>query len=530
MSFGLSEDEAKYYVFISLMGPIPISNLVRRFDTNRVRIYRVLEKLEERGFIGKIIGRPVRYIAKPIDETTHEAIEDLSKKLSDLEALQEEIIVQWNKIAQGVEPQSEEPRFRMHQGRQQIYDQLIQICGRAEEEILFITTEKDMHRLALFGFDEYLKPLIKKGIHLKLLTQVESVDFEEIGNYYNFVQIRHVPLPSPVRLLILDNSEILVTVSMDDSMNMNTQNDTSLWTNSESFITVLRVFYDALWKLATDAPSVLNAMKTGDTIQEIITLRTSEQIQNKFIQMVRDCNQSIDLSMNDLHQYPGLIEVLNQVTQEIEKSRIITQLDLGSINQFIELSEKFQIKHITAPSTMDILIVDEKEVLLHLPSWEKNDQSIWSNLTSYVETIQYTFEDYWGRGEDVNEVISRLGSEKKGLELLQRIQHNLERSRCETQSPGSLMGESGKNHVFSLVATRKGFSDRIGLDIMQKDNPLGQIAQIGAKKVDLKNTAFGLICEKAQREEVKEFAKLYRIKLITEDELDEYTREILKVH
>ena len=123
-----------------------------------------------------------------------------------------------------------------------------------------------------------------------------------------------------------------------------------------------------------------------------------------------------------------------------------------------------------------------------------------------------------------------MGSEKKGLELLQRIQHNLERSRCEIQSPGSLMGESGKNHVFSLVATRKGFSDRIGLDIMQKDNPLGQIAQIGAKKVDLKNTAFGLICEKAQREEVKEFAKLYRIKLITEDELDEYTREILKVH
>ena len=119
LNLGLSDEESKYYLFISLMGPIPISNIVRRYNTNRVKVYRSLQKLVEKGFLEKIMGRPVLYIAKPIDEIFKNSIENLQKKIVELETSREDTLSEWNKINEGMEKLTEEPRFRIHQGRNQ---------------------------------------------------------------------------------------------------------------------------------------------------------------------------------------------------------------------------------------------------------------------------------------------------------------------------------------------------------------------------------------------------------------------------
>ena len=519
--FGLDEDEAKYYLFISIMGPIPIRNLVRRFDTNRVGIYRALERLVDQGFIEKIVGRPVRYVAKPIDEKTEEVINSLKKRIMALEEVRTDILSRWDKIAQGVETESEEPRFRFIQGRQQIYDQLLSLCENAQNDILFITTERDLHRLALFGFDDFLKPLIKSGVNLQLLTQVESLDFDEVYDYYKFTRIRHVPLPSPVRLIILDDSEALVTVAMDDSMSMSTQNDTGLWTNAESFITILRVFYNALWKLASDAPTVLNALKSGEQVQEIVTIGTKEQFIDRFKQMIQGCKK-VDLCIRNLNNIP--FEEVNKKLQNIEDVRLITEINLENLNQFTDISQKHTVKHQKSDNIMDILIVNEKEVLLHIPSWGQKEQSIWSNMTSYVQTIQYTFDDYWGRGEKINEVITRLSIENKGLELLQKTRKELEINNWIVLSPGSLVGDSGKKHTFSLTASNNG--SRVGVDIIDEENLSGQVLKMGAKKVDLPQTEVFLICEKKPEGETENLAKIYRIKLVQESEIGDFIKKL----
>jgi hypothetical protein len=102
------------------------------------------------------------------------------------------------------------------------------------------------------------------------MTQVESADFEEIGEYYVSTDTRHVPLPSPIRFIVIDDSEALVTVSMDDSMTMTTKNDTGLWTNAASFISVMNVFFDTLWTLASDVQSIIEAMKAQRSVRDIL--------------------------------------------------------------------------------------------------------------------------------------------------------------------------------------------------------------------------------------------------------------------
>lgn len=86
LELGLEEEEAKYFVFISIMGSTPIRSVVNRYNENRVKVYRVLKKLEEKGFVEKLMGRPVKYVAKPLDELFQKSIDDLQLRLKELEA------------------------------------------------------------------------------------------------------------------------------------------------------------------------------------------------------------------------------------------------------------------------------------------------------------------------------------------------------------------------------------------------------------------------------------------------------------
>ena len=522
-SFGFTEEEAQYYVFISLMGPTPIRTLVRRFDTHRVRVYRTLKKLEDGGFIERILGRPVKYVAVPIDKSLQNSIDDVKKKLSTLETTRNEILTEWEKISKGVEPPTEEPRFRIHQGRQQIYDQLIQMCERAENEISLVTTENDLHRLALFGFDDILKPLVNGGIQVNIMTEVKSIEFEEINEYYQFTSTRHVPLPSPVRFIVVDDSEALLTVSMDDEMRMSTQNDTGLWTNSESFISVLSIFYDALWRLASEVPDVVKAMKTGKTLQEIRTLRTRQEFHKTLLEMVNRSDSTLDIYLKNLHEIPEIYPMISAALQRNVKCRILTQVNLENIDKLKDWSDIAEIRHLDAESTMNLAVIDDMETILNLPSWESRNQSIWSDLTAYVDTMKHSFAEHWVQGEPVNDVISRIRSEQSNLEFLQAVRNSFAEHGWIVDSPGTIKGNSGKNHTFNLVTYNpKNPEKKYAVDLLEDDAPLGQIIRMQPKKIDLTNTQIVVISKKPLEGEVESLAKLYMIQIIGESDLDTF--------
>lgn len=526
MDFGFTQDEANYYVFLSLMGPTPIRTLVRRFDSNRVKVYRTLKKLEERGFVERTIGRPVRYVAAPLEDSLQKSIENIQTRLTGLEEARKEILDQWSKLSEGLEPELEEPRFRIHQGRQQIYEQLLQMCGKAEREISLVTTEKDLHRLALFGLDDALRSRVGDGVKINIMTQVESIEFEEIGKYYQFTASRHVPLTAPARFVVIDDSEALVTVSMEDSMSMTTQNDTGLWTNSVSFISIMKVFYNALWSLASETPSVIKAMKTGKALQEMKTLRTREEFQETLIEMVVKCSSSLDIVMRDLSDPPALLDEVSSALQRNVNCRILTVLNIDNMDKFREISAQAKIKHFTSTSTMNLLVTDGTEALMNIPSWQARNQSLWSDMTAYVETGLHMFEDHWESGEPVNDAISRLGLQRDAMDVLQKTGSILSESDWSVESPGILAGNSGVNHMFNLVAKHPENPERLAFDLIDEENPSGNVAMTGTKKVDLTKVKVIMIFSRPVGKEVEDLAKLFGIQLVGEADLEEFLQGI----
>ena len=505
---GLEEQEARYFVYISITGPTPIRSIVSRYGENRVKVYRTLKKLEEKGFIEKIMGRPVKYVAKPLDELFQRSIDDLKSKISTLELSKEETVEAWRRAASSV-TLVEEPRFRINQGRQQVYSHMIQMCEKATETVYLVTTESDLRRLSLYGLDDCLKSL--EGVNVDIMTQVEGLDFDEVDQLYRFSQLRHVPLPSPVRFMIIDNSEVLVTIRMDDSMSMTTQNDTGLWTDAGSFVSVMKVFYDALWSLGKDIDSVLYEMRTGVKIQEMVTLRSNDEFIDYASKEMRECSKQLDIQVFDLG--PELLHEISLSLQPEIECRIITQLTLENIDFYSQLGRKTEVRHSGTPTEMNLILIDGEKVIVKLPSWHNNTQSIWSNNIYYVDSMQKVFDDIWVRTDSMNDLMDKLLHEENTVKTMQRIRNMLIENNYQVESPGVITGKSGINHAFGLVASGRNLNDIIGLDFLGLD-AINQISLMGAKRTDLSECKLVLLSQSRPDERVTELAKLYRIQII----------------
>lgn len=94
-------------------------------------------------------------------------------------------------------------------------------------------------------------------------------------------------------MLSLDEKETLATVSMDDSMSMTTQEDTGLWTDASSYVTVMKIFLNYLWRLSLEAREIVDAIKTGRELEEIRIIRTEKEYQETFSNIMRARTRAI---------------------------------------------------------------------------------------------------------------------------------------------------------------------------------------------------------------------------------------------
>ena len=530
IDFGFTKEEAEVYVFLSSMGPTPARIVARRFDINRMRAYRTLKALEEKGLVERIIGRPVRFVATPLEESLKRYIEGIKGRLSDLETREKEIIDDWVKLSEGAAERLEEPRFRFYQGRQPIYDLLIQMCERSEGEICIVTTRGDLHRLALMGFDERLRALNQEGRRIRILTQIEGPNFEEVDYFIDFAEVRHVPLPTPVRFVTIDDRETLTTTSMDDTMSMTTHDDTGLWTNAQSYTSAMKVFFDALWRLASVAHARIEALRSGTIPQEIRVIRAQNDYVETFRMMLKTCESSLQLMVGNVDDLPIPIEdILSNLNNEAD-IKILTQLDLDNLQKLSEVIETADVMHSLSPFDLHLLLVDDKEALMNVPSTSAMDRAVWSNMGAYIETMNNVFMDYWNRGEPAGDIITRLKAQRDYLEKSNAIKSSLELSGWHVESPGSLAGSSGVEHSFNLVATNQNRPEiTMAIDILLEEPAFNHIIRLGAKSIDLKPRVLLLASMKPFQEQEKNLAKLYSIELVFDEKTEDMAEKVSKI-
>ena len=526
INFGFTKEEAEVYVFLSSMGPSPARVVSRRFDVNRMRAYRTLKSLEDKGLVERVIGRPMRFVANPLQEALGRYIDGFRERLTLLEAREAEIVEDWTRISEATSEQAEEPRFRIFEGRQQIYELLIQMFERASGEVCIVTTKRDLYRLSLMGIDDRLRAVHNEGISVRVLTQVEGPDFAEMESFRDFANIRHVPLPTPVRFVTIDERETLTTTSMEDTMSLTTHEDAGLWTNAPSYNSAMKIFFDALWKLATKASVIMEAFQTGITPQEI---KTDQDFQETFLSMITKSRKSVNIMTSKISDLPFTIEEIKGDIGERPDVRIITHLDLDGLRDTDEFFKEADVKHSLSPFDLQLLLVDEKEALMNIPSLQRLDRAVWSNLDPYVDTLMRVFEDYWTQGEPADNIISRLTSQRDYLKNLNEVKATMELTGWQVKSAGVLNGQSGVEHTFNLIASNPRDPEHVlAIDVLLEDTAFNHIIRLGARKLDLKLQTLILVSRKRFGKQEAELAQLYGIELVYNENPENLAKQITR--
>jgi sugar-specific transcriptional regulator TrmB len=511
--YGFTQGEAETYVFLAAMGPTSASTVAKRFNYNRMKAYRLLKNLEEEGLVHSVVGRPVRYVVAPIEEIVNNRIDEAAKRLSELKKSQPTIIEEIRKLETKEQRELDEPRFRIYQGRQRVYELLASMCDRAENKLRLITTPKDLLRLSLWGLDDRFSDLTDGGKSVQLLTSVNETNLREIEELSKRIDVRHMVIQTPIRFALIDEEETLSSVAMDDSMSMTTQNDTGLWTNSQSFVSTMKPFYDALWSMAPEASTVINTILTGERPYEFITIRNFEEYRETFREMLERSAQSVDIVVKSIQDLPSPVPKY----ESVRKVRVLTRV---TESDSAELSNVMKYGEVRAPGAtmgLSLLIVDGDETLLATSGKDLKGQAIWSNLNSYVDTMRVVFEGYWRGGKPAQDIYREVVEQHNYNEVLDLMAGLLTEEGLSVERNTAIRGASGVEYSFNIV-----FCDPVnpvkvvGLNLVLGEDVFSQIFELSARKMDV-NARVLLASIKPFPEEVISLGSLYGITLIQSD-------------
>ncbi|MGQ9759611.1 MAG: TrmB family transcriptional regulator, partial [Candidatus Methanomethylicaceae archaeon] len=95
MDFGFDREEAIAYLFLLRAGPCPARVLANKLGGNRMKAYRTLKVLQDKGIVEVTFGRPVKFVATPLNETLNSLIEEYRSQLSGMEESKKTILECW---------------------------------------------------------------------------------------------------------------------------------------------------------------------------------------------------------------------------------------------------------------------------------------------------------------------------------------------------------------------------------------------------------------------------------------------------
>jgi len=241
------ESEAETYLFLARAGSCPVGVIARRLGTNRMNVYRTLKTLMEKGLVESTVGRPSRFVALPVVNFLRRFIDESRTRTASLEKSKEGI-VDYCEHLKKIEPMAEEPKFRIVQGRKRIFDQLLNMLETAKKETCIIQTRNGLYRYIYAGIDDKLKELHDKGVDVMILTQVDETGVEAIRNYLDFAEVRHAVSQSSLRLVLVDENEVITSFVRDDSMSLTTEKELAIWVRAPDYANSMKMFFETLWK------------------------------------------------------------------------------------------------------------------------------------------------------------------------------------------------------------------------------------------------------------------------------------------
>ena len=250
MKFGLSQNQAKVFIYLGKYGPKTAAEVFNSLKMPRTETYQILNQLQNKGIITIEFSSPTVYSALPFDKAIFMLINSEKEKVSILAKKEDELTNLWEAI-----PRIESDSKIMNRGQLQMLNGVVHINSKikemiesAETEIQIFLTLKD---LARFYHQDMLKLLAKSRNEVRYIISSKDKIPKFLKDSDNGrIKILNDPKVQNQCFIVKDSDEVLIFLRNSD----NNYNDVyACWTNSNSFVDSMDMLFRCCWEQANEA-------------------------------------------------------------------------------------------------------------------------------------------------------------------------------------------------------------------------------------------------------------------------------------
>jgi sugar-specific transcriptional regulator TrmB len=206
---GLNQYEAQAYLALCLASHSTAGELAENAELPRPRVYDVLEKLQQKGFVALKPGRPVRYAALPIAESLktlkHQKQASLAEELKDIDTIGL-TLSQKLKTESASEKYEVETNIWTLKGREAIYSKLASMVDDASDRVIVssnpagIASKLKEHRKSFEGAR-------KRGVSVSFVSPL--ADNPELSGELAKIGGKLFSKQMPTRMVLADDQALM---------------------------------------------------------------------------------------------------------------------------------------------------------------------------------------------------------------------------------------------------------------------------------------------------------------------------------
>ena len=247
--FGLDKTDATMYLGLLRIGSLTVGKMSTKLDIDRGKAYRSLNKLRDMGLITTTFSNPTICESVAPAEALTAVIQKKEDEIVTMQKLSRKIAKDLKELNR---PQkvSEASSISIIQGRSNIYSRIGKLIQESSKAIYIVTTAEDILRMYHTSIPEKINLCRKNGGKVHVLTDTTNENILPLLNRLKATETRVGKLPAKSRLVVEEGGQLIMSGSIKETMDLNDDTDSILYTNSQEMVNNMYSLCVHLWKKA----------------------------------------------------------------------------------------------------------------------------------------------------------------------------------------------------------------------------------------------------------------------------------------
>ena len=252
IGFGLSEKEARTYLYLLKYGPKTPSPLAKSLKTYREDVHRTLTGLIEKGMVRPSLDSPTVYAPVDLETALESALKKQESELREMEARKQEL--QELSKQQRFQPTDDVSTFRIIKSVKELVSATITLTSAAKNGFLYVVPGEMLAIASLFGINAEAKKIIEQGGSIRGISDVRYADIAPAQEVLDIREdLRHYNNYRGLYFAVVDRRHCVSAINVDINRIALDEPISMLWTNDPIYADYLTATFEVLWRQSAPA-------------------------------------------------------------------------------------------------------------------------------------------------------------------------------------------------------------------------------------------------------------------------------------